>query len=113
VPVDLLHSEVATLEQGSRPRPVIQQPPDPGQADQPDADLDAAGPVHTGQERVLLPPGPQLGGHPLGAGLIPAGVPGRREHGQVMKPGDLPDLLDVAGVSLGAVVDPECVAVRG
>ena len=38
------------------PGQLIQQPPDPGKVDQPDAELDAAGPVDAGQERVLRPP---------------------------------------------------------
>ena len=38
--------------------------------------------------------------------------PGRGQQRQVLQPGDLPDLLDVAGLLLRAVVDPERVAVR-
>ncbi len=57
VPADLLDGQAVLLEQAGRAGPVVQQAPDPGQADQPDADLDPAGPVHAGQERVLPPPG--------------------------------------------------------
>ena len=65
VPADLPYRQLVVLEQGGDPRPVVQQAPDPGQADQPDADLDAARPVHAGQEGVLPPPGAQLVGDPL------------------------------------------------
>ena len=45
VPADLPHGERVALEQVGRARPVVEQAPDPGQADQADAELDAAGPV--------------------------------------------------------------------
>ena len=40
------------VEEVGHARPVVEQPADPHPAHQPDADLDAAGPVHAGQERV-------------------------------------------------------------
>ena len=67
--------------------------------------------MHAGQERVLLPPGPQLAGDPLGVLLVLAQVPGGGQQGQVLQPGDLPDLLDVADLFLGPVVDAEGVPV--
>ena len=105
-------ASVVALEQVGDAGPVVEQPPDPGQADQPDADLDAAGPVHAGQERVLAPPGAQLVGHPLGVGLVAGEEPRRGQQREVLQAGDLPDLLDVAGLLLRAVVDPERVALR-
>ena len=47
VPADLPQRERVVLEQVGYAWPVIKQPPDPGQADQADADLDAARPVHS------------------------------------------------------------------
>ena len=92
--------------------PVVEQAADPGQADQPDAELDAAGPVHARQERVLPPPGAELARHPVRVRLVAGQEPGGGQQREVLQPGDLPDLLDVAGLLLRAVVDPEAVAVR-
>ena len=44
--------------------------------------------------------------------LVAGEEPGRGQQREVLQPGDLPDLLDVAGLLLRAVVDPEGVAVR-
>src|SRR5262249_43965019 len=62
---DLPDGQRIVLEEFGYRRPALKQPPDPGHADQPDANLDAAGPVHAGQERVLLPPGLDLLRYPL------------------------------------------------
>ena len=70
-------------------------------------ELDPAGPVHAGEERVLPPPRPQLVGDCLGVALVAGEPPRGGEHGQVVVPGHLPDLLDVAGDRLVAVVDAE------
>ena len=51
------------------------------------------------------PPGPQLVGGGLGVALLAGQPPGRGQHGEVVVPGHLPDLLDVAGLRLVAVVD--------
>ena len=70
MPADLLHCEMVTFEQVGHAGPFVQQAPDPGQADQADADLDAARPVDARQEWILLPPGAQLIGHPAGVNLV-------------------------------------------
>ena len=113
VPADLLHSQHVTLEQPGHAGPVIQQPPDPGQADQPDADLDAARPVHAGQEGVLPEPGAKLVGYPAGITLVVGQEPGRGQQREVLQAGDFPDLLDVAGLLLGTMIDPEGALVLG
>ena len=64
MPADLPQGESVMLEQVGYARPVIQQTPDPGQADQADAEFDAARPVNPGQEGILLPPGAEMIGHP-------------------------------------------------
>ena len=93
--------EVLTLGQ------LVEQPADPDPGDQPDPELDPAGPVDAGEERVGAPPGPQLVGDGLGVPLVPGEPPRGGQHGQVVVPGQLPDLLDVAGDRLVAVVDGE------
>ena len=47
MPADLPQRKRVTLEQVGYTRPVVQETPDPGQADQTDAELDAARPVNT------------------------------------------------------------------
>ena len=113
VPADLLHREFVALEEAGGARPPVQKAADPGQADQPDADLDAARPVDARQERVIPPPGAQLLVHAAGVGIIVAEEPGRGQEREVLQPGDLPDLLDVPGQLLHAVVDAERVAAGG
>ncbi len=113
MPADLPNRQLVLLEQAGDTRPVVQQAPDPGQADQPDADLDAARPVHAGEERVRPAPRAQLVCHPARVPVVPGEVPGGCQQRQVLQPGDLPDLLDVAGLRLRAMVDPERVTVRG
>src|SRR5262249_18777755 len=66
VPADLLHGQRVALEQVRDGRPGVQEPPDPGQADEADPYPDAARPVNARQEGVLPPPGAELAGHPLG-----------------------------------------------
>ena len=112
VPADLLHREPIVLEQAGHAGPAIEQAPDPGQADQPDAHLDPAGPVHTGKEGVLLVPGPQLVRHPARVRLVTAQEPGRGQQREVLQAGDFPDLLDVADLLFRTLVDPERVTVR-
>ena len=112
VPANLVQRQVVTLEEVRHTRPLVQQPPDPGEVDQPDAELDAAGPVDAGQERIGRPPGPQLGGYPLRIGVLPGQIPGGREQRQVLQPIDLPDLLDVAYRGLVPVVDAEGIRLR-
>ena len=58
------------------------------------------------QERELV-------GHPARVPLVAAQRPGRGQQREVLQAGDLPDLLDVADLLLGAVIDPEGIAVRG
>ena len=111
MPADLPQGERVALEQVGYARPVVQQPPDPGQADQPDAELDAARPVHAGQEGVLPPPGAQLVGDPARVLLVMGEEPGGGQQREVLQPGDLPDLLDVADLLLRAVIDAEGVTV--
>src|SRR5262245_37231167 len=112
MPADLLHRQLVMLEQVRDGRPLVQEPPDPGQADEADPDLDAAGPVNPRQEGVLPPPGAKLVGYPLRIRLVVCEEPGGSQQREVLQPGDLPDLLDVAGLLLRAVVDAEGVAVR-
>ena len=100
VPADLPQGERVPLEQVGHARPVVEQAPDPGQADQADAELDAAGPVHAGQERVLPPPGAEMVGDPAGVPLVTGEEPGGGQQREVLQPGDLPDLLDVADLLL-------------
>ena len=66
--------------------------------------------LHAGQEGVLPPPGAELARHPVGVRLLAGQEPGGGQQREVLQPGDLPDLLDVAGLLLRAVVDPEAVA---
>src|SRR5579859_6566957 len=111
MPADLPHREGVALEQVGRAGPVIQQAPDPCQADQADAELYTAGPVHTGQERVLPPPGAQLVRDPASISLVMGERPGSGEQREVLQPGEFPDLLDVADLLFRAVIDPEGMAV--
>src|SRR2546430_14516636 len=83
VPADLPDGERVALEQVGYARPVSQQAPDPGQAYQADPELDAAGPVHAGQERVLPPPGAQMIGDPARVPLVLAQEPGGRQQPEV------------------------------
>ncbi len=46
-----------------------------------------------------------------GVAIVPGEVPGHGEQREMLQPGDLPDLLDVARLLLGAVVDAERVPV--
>ena len=87
MPADLPHGERVALEQAGRARPVIEQAPDPGQADQADAELDAAGPVRAGQKRVLPPPGAQLISDPAGVSLVLGEEPGGGQQCEVLQPG--------------------------
>jgi hypothetical protein len=96
VPAELPQGQVVALEQFGNTRPVVKQPPDPGEVDQPDAQFDAARPVDAGQERVLLPPRLQLASYPLRVSVFTGEVPGGGEQGQVLEPVNLPHLLDVA-----------------
>src|SRR5260370_22729607 len=107
MPADLSHSQRVVLEQIGYARPVIQQASNPGQADQPDAELDAARPVHAGQEGILPPPGAQMIGHPARIFLFMGEKPGISQKREMLQPGDLPDLLDVADLLLRAVIDTE------
>ena len=77
MPADLLHRERVMLEQVGDAGPLVQEPPDPGKADQADADLDAARPVNAREEGVLPPPGTQLVGHPVRVRLVVGEKPGR------------------------------------
>ena len=107
MPADLADREVVVLEQAGHPGPVRQQAPDPDQADQPDADLDAVRPVNPGEEGIRPPPGAQLVSDALRVPLVAAEEPRRRQQSQVVQPGHFPDLLDVPGLRFGSVVDPE------
>ena len=107
---DLVQRHRVALEQGGRARPAVEQPADPHPGQQPDAQLDAAGPVHAAQRRVGRPPRPQVLGHPLGVPLVPGDRVGGGEHGEVLVPGRLPDLLDVPDRVLVAVRHVEGVA---
>ena len=111
MPSDLRDRAVVVLEQVADAWPVIKQPADPGHADQANADLDPARPVDTGQERVAPPPRAQLLGHPARVNVIAAEEPGRGEQREVVQPGDFPYLLDIAGLLLRAMVDPERVPI--
>ena len=57
------------------------------------------------------PPGAELVGDPVGVPLVMAEEPGGGQQREVLQAGDLPDLLDVAGLLLRAVIDAEGVAV--
>src|SRR5580693_4295731 len=111
MPADLPHREAVALEQVGRARPVVEQAPDPRQADQADAELYAAGPVHAGQERVLPRPRAKLVRDPASVSLVMGEKPGRGEQSEVLQPGEFPDLLDVADLIFRAVIDPEGMAV--
>src|ERR1700721_596928 len=50
MPPDLLQGKRVVVEQEPYPGPVVKETPDPYQADQANAELDPAGPVHAGQE---------------------------------------------------------------
>ena len=112
MPPDLLHCELVVIEQAVHAGPVVQQAPDPDQADQPDTNLDAAGPVHAGQKGIFPVPGPQLIGNPACVGVVASKEPGRGQEREVLQAGNLPDLLDVADAGFRALVDPERVAIR-
>ena len=64
--LDLPHGEAVVFEQIGYPGPVVEKTPDPGQADQADAEFDAARPVNAGQEGILLPPGAEMIRYPDG-----------------------------------------------
>ena len=112
MPADLPQCERVTLEQVSYTGPVVKETPDPGEADQANAELDAARPVDARQEGILLPPGAQLVGHPARVLLFVGKKPGIGQQREVLQPGDLPDLLDVADLLLRAVIDTEGITVR-
>ena len=77
VPAHLPPAVFVLLEEVLHLGPVVEQSTDPDPGDEPDSELDPAGPVDAGQERVGLPPVPQLA---VGGGRVPvvAGEPPRR-----------------------------------
>ncbi len=109
---DLVQRHRVALEKTGRARPAVEQPADPHPGQQPDAQLDAADPVHAAQRWVGRPPRPQVRGHSLGVPLVPGDRVGGGEHGEVLVPGQLPDLLDVPDRVLVAVRHVEGVAPR-
>ena len=112
--VELPQEGRVALEQRPGPAPAVQQPADPDPGQQAHAELDAAGPVDAGQERVGRPPGAELGGGGLGVALIAAEAVGGGQHGEVLVAGRLPNVLDVADHGRVAEVDVEAVGpVRG
>jgi hypothetical protein len=113
VVVQLLEEHPVAFEQRPGPGPAVQQPADPHPRQQPHPELDAAGPVDAGQERVGRPPGTQLGGGGLGVALVAAEPVGGRQHRQVLVTRRLPDILDVADHGRVAVVDVEAVGPVG
>ena len=88
------------LEQVGHARPLIEQTPDPSQADQADPEFEAVCRVDAGEEGVLPPPGPEVIGDPPRVSFVMGEEPGRGQHCQVLQPGKLPDLLDVADLLL-------------
>src|SRR5205823_3586199 len=82
VPVDLPDSEGVAFEQIGHPGPVVEKTPDPGQADQADAEFDAARPVDAGQEGILLPPGAEMLRYPDGILLFAGEKPGGGQQGE-------------------------------
>ena len=107
VPPDLAERVGVGLEQVADLGPAVQETSHPRPGDEADAELDATGPVHPGEERVRGPPGAQLAVDDLGVPLV-VGQPVRRgEHGEVVVAGELPHCLDVARHGLVAVVDAE------
>ena len=107
MPLDLPQGESVMLEQIGYARPAVEKTPDPGQADQADAQFDAARPVNPGQEGILLPPGAEMIGHPGGVLVVTSQQPGGRQHREMLHARDFPDLLHVAALLFRAVVDPE------
>src|SRR5215472_9115857 len=107
MPANLPDRALIVLKQIGRSRPVVKQTADPGHADQPDTDLDAARPVHARQEWILPPPGAQLAGDEPCVSLVAAEEPGRGKQRQMLQPRQFPDLLDVSRLVLRPVIDPE------
>jgi hypothetical protein len=113
VPPKLAAAVLVVLEQVLHLGPLVEKPPDPHPGDQAYAELDPAGPVDAGEQRVLRPPRAELAVDRLGV-LLVAGEPvRRRELGQVVVSRELPDLLDVAGHRLVPLVDREREHVAG
>ena len=107
VPTDLGQGLRVLLEQLVDARPVVEQAADPHPARQSHAELDPAGPVDAGEERVAGPPGAQLGGDRLGVAVLAGEPPGGREHRKVVVAGQFPHGLDVPRQGLVTVVDAE------
>lgn len=101
------------VEQGPNARPAVQETPDPDPGDQSDAELDPAGPMHTGQERVVVPPGPKLPGHEFCVARIRGQEIGCSEDGQLVVPRGLPDVFDGADLTDVPAVDIERVGGAG
>ena len=84
VVMELLQEGAVALEQRPGPGPAVEQPADPDPGQQPQAELDAAGPVDAGQERVGGPPRAELRGHGLGVPLVAIEAVGGCQHRQVL-----------------------------
>ena len=95
------------LEQRRNVRPTGEQASHPDPRQQPDPELDAAGPVHAGQERVVAPPGAKLPGRELGIARVRREELGGGEDRELVVPRRLPDILDGANLSDVATVDVE------
>ena len=108
MPGNLPNGIIIVLEKVTHLGPLIEQSAGPRPGDQADSCLDTACPVHTGQERVGTPPGAQLPRGRLGVALVLRQPPCGRQDGDVMMPGHLPDLLDVARLGLVPMMDAEC-----
>ena len=59
-----------------------------------------------------MPEGAELFIDPLRVAVVVAQRPGAGQQREMLQPGDLPDLLDVAGLLFRAMVDAECIAIR-
>ena len=108
VPGNLSEGIVIVLEQVADLGPVIEQPADPGPGDQADSSLNTARPMHSGEEWVCTPPRAKLIPSGLGVALVLREPPGGRQHSEVMVPGELPNLLDIARLGLVAMVNAKC-----
>src|SRR5688572_7968093 len=107
MPGNLAYRIVIVLEKVTHLGPLVKQAAYPGPGNQPNSGLDTACPVHSRQKWVGSPPGTQLFRGRIRVMLLLRQPPCARQNGQVMVPGHLPDLLNVAGLRLVAMMDAE------
>ena len=101
------------LEQCRGGRPAGEQSSNPDPRQEPDPELDPAGPVDAGQKGIAPPPGSKLPGREVGITIVRREKVGGGKDRQLVVPRRLPDVLDGADLSDVATVDVEGVGSVG